>query len=299
MFKTVMLIHGAWLTPASWNLFARRYEARGYTVVAPPWPLTDRPIEELRRSPHAEFGHLTIARIVEHYAQLLRTLPSPTIVIGHSYGGLFTQLLLERGLGAAGVALDPAPIRGVTPTPQAFLSALPAFMAWRGWNRALTMRFEDFATNFAQTLSEPEKRVAYDQYVVPAPGRLYYQAAFGIGTSIQPNNAKRASLLLVAGEQDRIIAPSMVQATYHKQRQAPSTTAFKSFPGRSHFLIAEPGWEEVADYAIEWATAHARLDLGGRLSETHARDERLTGQVSEGVPVHSVPGDRGAPTHIR
>lgn len=299
MSTTVMLIHGAWLTPASWDLFARRYEARGYKVVAPPWPLMDRPIAEQRSSPLPEFRRLTIAKIVEHYAQLLRALPPSTIVVGHSYGGLFAQLLLERGLGAAGIALDPAPIRGVIPTLRAFKSALPVFTAWRGWNRALTMRYEDFAANFAQTLPEPEKRSAYAQYVVPAPGRLYYQAAVGIGTGIQRKNAKRAPLLLIAGERDRIIEPAMVQATYRKQRQAPSTTAFKSFPGRSHFLMGEPGWEEVADFAIEWAAAHARLDLSSRLAETHARDERPTGSVSEGAPVHTVRDNRETPTHVR
>lgn len=296
MSKTVMLIHGAWLTPASWAPFARRCEARGYAVVAPPWPFMDRPIDEFRRSPHPEFHRLTIAKIVEHYAQLLRGLPSSTLVIGHSYGGLFAQLLLARGLGAAGVALDPAPIRGVIPTPRAFLSALPVFWAWRGWNRALTMRYEDFAIDFAQTLPEPEKRAAYDRYVVPAPGRLYYEAAFGIGTGIQPKNTKRAPLLLIAGEKDRIIEPAMVQATYRRQHQAPSTTAFKLFPGRSHFLIAEPGCEEVADYALGWAAAHMRTEPR---PPPPADEERLPDRVSEGAPALGVRHDRDTPVHLR
>jgi pimeloyl-ACP methyl ester carboxylesterase len=299
MSKTVMLIHGAWLTPASWNLFRHRYEARGYTVVIPPWPLADRPIEELRRSPHPEFRRLTIHKIVDHYAQLLRALPSSTIVIGHSYGGLFAQLLLDRGLGAAGVALDPAPIRGVAPTRRALLSALPVFLAWRGWNRVLTMRFADFATNFAQTLPEPEKRPAYDQYIVPTPGRLYYQGAFGIGTGIQPKNPERAPLLLIAGGRDRIVEPSMVHATYTRQRHAPSTTGFKLFPGRSHFLMVEPGWEEVADYAIEWAAAHARFDVSSHPPKMRARDERLVGPVGEAALVRTVPHEQESPSHVR
>jgi alpha-beta hydrolase superfamily lysophospholipase len=117
---------------------------------------------------------------------------------------------------------------------------------------------EQFATNFAQTLPEDAKRPAYERYVVGTPGRLYWQGALGIGTGIHAANPERAPLLLVAGEADRTVVPAMVQATYRKQRRAPSATELKSFPGRSHFLCTEPGWEEVADYALEWALAHLR-----------------------------------------
>ena len=167
-----MLIHGAWLTPASWDLFRGRYEAEGYTVVAPPWPLEDRPIAELRRSPHPDLGKMTTGKIVDHYEKLIRALPESPIIMGHSYGGLFTQLLLDRGLGVAGVAMEPVPIRGIIARPRTVLSALPVHLAWRGWSRVLTMSFSQFATNFAQTLPESEKRAAYDRYVVPTPGRI-------------------------------------------------------------------------------------------------------------------------------
>jgi pimeloyl-ACP methyl ester carboxylesterase len=258
MSKTVMLIHGAWLTPAAFDLFRGRYEAQGHTVVTPPWPLCDRPIAALRRSPHPDLAKLTIGTIVDHYDRLIRAQPEAPIIMGHSYGGLFTELLLDRGLGVAGVALQPVPIRGVMARPRTVLSALPVYLAWWGWSRVLTMSFAEFATNFAQTLPEHERRAAYDRYVVPTPGRIYFQCALGIGTGIKANNPSRAPLLLIAGEKDRTIVPSMVWATYKKQCHAPSTTAFISFPGRSHFLFAEPGWEEVADAALGWASEHAR-----------------------------------------
>lgn len=260
MATTVMLIHGAWLTPLGWERFRSRYEGMGHTVLAPPWPLEDQPIEELRRAPDPALGRLTIRRVVDHYAALIQALPAPPIIMGHSYGGLFTQLLLDRGLGAAGVALDPVPIRGVIPTPRTLLSAAPALLAWGSWNRVMQMSFRQFATNFAQTLPEADKRPYYERYIVGTPGRLYWQAALSIGTGIHRRNPRRPPLLLIAGEADRTITPSLVRATYEAQRHAPSTTAFASFRGRSHFLFAEPGWEEVADRAIAWASEHA---LGG------------------------------------
>ena len=273
MSKTVLLIHGAWLTPTSWDSFRARYEARGIKTVAPPWPLEDQTIEELRRAPDPGLARLTIGRIVDHYAAAIHGLPESPIIMGHSYGGLFAQLLLDRGLGVAGVAFDPAPIRGVVPRPRTLLSALPVFLAWRGWSRVVPMTLQQFSTHFAQTLPAEAKRPAYERHVVGTPGRLYWQGALGIGTGIHTKNPDRAPLLLVAGEADRTIVPAMVRATYRKQKRAPSVTELKSFPGRSHFLCTEPGWEEVADYALDWALAHQRIaDAPLRVRRVGGRD---------------------------
>lgn len=262
MSKTIMLIHGAWLTPASWDLFRARYEAQGYTTIAPPWPFEDRPVADLRRSPHPNLGKLTIRRIVDHYENLIRELHEPPILIGHSLGGIVVQMLLDRGLGAVGVAIDPAPVRGVFPTSGALRASLPVFLAWRGWNRMVTMTPEHFAWSFAHTLPVADQRAAYEQHVVPTPGRLYYQLAAGIGTRVNFKNAARAPLLLIAGENDRTIEPSMVRANYEKYRRSPAVTELKSFPNRTHWLVAAPGWEEIADYALQWGTAHDRTKSG-------------------------------------
>lgn len=258
MSKTVVLIHGAWLTPAAWDFFRKRYEGQGFTVHAPAWPLEDRPVEELRQSPHPGLAQMTVTKIVNHYASFISALPEPPIIVGHSYGGLFTQLLLDRGLGSAGCALDPVPIRGVIPPPRVLLSAWPVFSVWGGWNKVLSMSYHTFATTFAQTLPESEKRTFYEKYWAPTPGRLYYQGALGIGTGIHARNPKRAPLLMVVGEKDITITPATVYAAFRKQQESPSKTEFKQFAGRSHFIFAEPGWEEVADYVLSWTTRNAR-----------------------------------------
>jgi len=258
MSKTVVLIHGAWLTPAAWDQVKTRYEGLGYTVIAPAWPHLDRPIAELRRAPAPELRKLSIRRIVDHYDGLIRKLPEPPILIGHSFGGLFVQLLADRGLGAAVVAVSPGAPRGVLPGPITLRSALPVFTAFNGWNRVLTMSFKGFSTNFAQLMPAAEKRAAYERYIVPAPGRIYYQGAVGIGSGVDYANPNRAPLLLIGADQDRIVQQSMVEAAYRKHRASPVTTDFKAFPGRDHCMLIESGWEVIADSIIEWAAANQR-----------------------------------------
>jgi pimeloyl-ACP methyl ester carboxylesterase len=252
-----MLIHGAWLTPAAWHPFKTRYESLGYICLAPPWPYHDRPVTELKRAPHPDFAKLSISTIVGHYQKLIAGLPEPPILIGHSFGGLFVQLLLDRGLGAAGIAIDPAPPRGVFLSARATLSALPVLLTWKGWRRAITMSFEHFSTNFAQTLPPDEQRAVYERYVVPTPGRLYFEGVLGIGNGANFANPKRAPLLLIAGDKDRIIEISMVRASQRKHQQSPAITAFKVMAGRDHWLIGAPGWEEIADESIKWAVSVA------------------------------------------
>jgi len=254
--RDVVLIHGAWLTSAWWDPFRHRYEARGLHCLAPEWPLQSRPIEELRASPHPNLGRLSLSDILRHHERAIRALPVPPILIGHSFGGLIVQLLLDRGLGAVGVAIDPAPARGVFPGLATIRAAFPVLLAWQAWRRPATMTFGHFARAFMQLSSGEEQRAAYEGHIVPTPGRIYFDLALGIGSRVDFSNARRAPLLFVANEQDRVVQLSSVRAAYLKHRRSQAMTEFKIFPGRSHWLIA-PGWEEVADYAIAWAIEHA------------------------------------------
>jgi len=258
MSKTVVFVHGAWMSPLCWEHFVKRYEAAGYRCLAPSWPGDERPVAELQREPLPELADLSVGKIVDHYDRIIRELPEPPILIGHSFGGLFVQMLLDRGLGAAGVAIDPATPRGVLPGPTTLWAALPVFLSPLSWRRTVRMSLRSFAWGFAQDLSPEEMRATYERYVVPTPGRIYYQAALGIGTRVDYANPHRAPLLLTAGEKDRTAPTSMIRSAYRKYQRSSAITAFKEFPGRTHWLIASSGWEEVADYAISWASEHVR-----------------------------------------
>lgn len=256
MSRTILLIHGAWLNAASWEGFKKRYEAAGFSVVASSWPYDDRPPEELRANPAKELKKVGQRQIIDHYEKMILGLPEKPIIIGHSLGGVITQHLLDRGLGAAGVAIDPAPTPGVPLGPQAIVSALPVFLDPFSGEKLKTMSRKFLRTRFAQTVSDDQADALYDRYIVPTPGKVYWDGVIG-ALPIDWGNPARPPLLLIAGGKDLIADASMTKAIYNKQKRAPSETAFKLYPDRSHWTVLDKGWEDVADYALNWALDHA------------------------------------------
>lgn len=256
MPRTILLIHGAWLNGASWEGFKNRYEAAGFSVLAPSWPYDDRPPAELRANPAKELKKLGQRQIIGFYEQVIRTLPEKPIIIGHSLGGVIAQHLLDHGFGAAGVAINPAPTPGVSLGPQAIISALPVFLDPFSGGKVKTMSRKFFRTRFAQTVPDDQADALYDRYIVPTPGKVYWDGVIG-AVPIDWKNPARPPLLLIAGGKDLIADASMTRAIYNKQKQAPSPTEFKLYSGRSHWTALDKGWEDVADYALNWALDHA------------------------------------------
>jgi pimeloyl-ACP methyl ester carboxylesterase len=258
MLPTIVLIHGAWMNPESWAPFQSRYEARGYTVIAPAWPYDDRTVAELRANPDPKLASVGVTEIVDHYAEIIRGLDQPPILVGHSFGGLFVQMLLDRGLGVAGVAIDPAPPKGVLPSLNALKASWPVASTPGFGKKVFSLSFEDFQWGWVHTLPETEQRAAFE-YTVPTPGKVYQQGAtapFTDTLKVNFRNDTRAPLLIIAGEEDRTVSASMNRKNYELYRHSKAVTDFHLFPGRTHWIIAQPGWEEVADYAITWVEAH-------------------------------------------
>jgi pimeloyl-ACP methyl ester carboxylesterase len=260
--ETVVLIHGMWMTPLSWEHWASRFRERGHDVVASAWPGLEGDIEELRRDPSPLRG-LSIVDIVDHYDKLIRALDRPPIIIGHSFGGLFTQLLLNRGLGAAGVTLGTAAPKGVLKLPLSTIrAAWPALGNPANLKKETPLTFEQFHWCFTNSLSEEDSRAVYSRYYIPGSARPFFQAGFAnfnpnAATKVNYRNPARAPLLLLTGAEDRICPPSVNKANFKKQQQAPSATEHKEYPGRCHFP-GQDGWEHVADYALSWAVEHAK-----------------------------------------
>jgi pimeloyl-ACP methyl ester carboxylesterase len=259
---TIVLIHGLWMTPLSWEHWIDRYSKRGYKVLAPAWPGMDVDPEQLRADPRP-IEHLGIEEIIDSYDEVIRELDSPPIIMGHSFGGAFAEVLLDRGLGAAGVAIDAAAVKGITRLPFAQLkSAFPVLKNPANNHRAVQLTPEEFHYAFTNTMNEEASLPVYDRYAVPGPGRVLFQGAFAnfnprAATRVDFHNDDRAPLLLIAGEFDHTVPAVVDQSAAKRYRKSEAITEYKEFPGRSHFIIGQEGWEEVADYALDWAAGHA------------------------------------------
>ena len=260
--RPIVLIHGMWMTPLSWEHWAGRYREGGHQVLAPAWPGLDREPEELRGDPSPLRG-LSIPDIVDHYAEVIRGLDEPPLIIGHSFGGLITQLLLDRGLGAAGVTLGTAAPKGVLKLPYSTLrAAWPALKSPGNRKKEVLLTRGQFHWCFTNALSREASDGVYRRYYIPGSGRPFFQAGYAnfnpnAVTKVNYRNPERPPLLLLTGTEDRICPPSVNVASFKKQRQAPAATEHREYPGRCHFP-GQNGWEEVADYALSWTTERAR-----------------------------------------
>jgi pimeloyl-ACP methyl ester carboxylesterase len=260
--ETIVLIHGLWMTALSWEHWVERYEDLGFNVIARSWPGMDGDIDELRRDPSG-IEHLGIEEIVDYYADMIGELVSPPIIMGHSFGGAFTQILLDRGLGAAGVAIDSGPVKGLLALPASTLkTGFPVLKNPANNHRAVPLTAEEFHYAFTNTLSDVDSLAVYERYAVAGPGRVLFQGAFANFNPHSPaavdfKNSSRAPLLFIAGGDDHVAPASLNEANLKHYRKSEAITELKEFPGRSHYTLGQEGWEEVADYALDWALSHA------------------------------------------
>lgn len=252
--RTIAFIHGNFVGKHCWDLWAARCQARGYRTVQIAYPGRDKPVQALKQNlSDPALGKLTIGEAIDHHVQVLRSLPEKPVIIGHSFGGLLTQLMLQRDLGVAAVAIDSVPPQGVLALKWSFFRSLwPVLNPLIPASKPYYMTFEHFQYTFVNTLPLAEQRAAYDAQVVPESRRL---ARGGLSRAARIDFKRiHAPLLMIAGEKDHIMPASLNRANYERYKQSPSITDFKEFPGRDHYIIAERGWEEVADYALDWAT---------------------------------------------
>jgi len=266
---TIVLINGLWMTALSWEHWAERYQQKGFKVVARSWPGMEGDIEELRRNPAKEIGNLGVTEIADHYEAVVREQSSPPIIMGHSFGGLFTQILVDRGLGAAGVAIDSAPAKGVLGLPFSTLKvSLPFTINPFNLNKVGALSEGQFHYAFGNLLSEEESKKAYERYAVPGPDHVLFQASVAnfnprSATAVNFHNDDRPPLLMIAGGKDHIVPASTTKANFNLYKKSKALTDYKEFPERSHFTLGQAGWEEVADYALNWALEHANQRAAG------------------------------------
>src|SRR5947199_5004752 len=243
----VVFIHGLWLLPSSWERWATRFEEAGYTALTPGWPDDPETVEDAKEHPEV-FAGKTIKQVADHFEELIGGLAKTPAVIGHSFGGLITQIIAGRGLAAASVAIDPAPFRGVLPVPNSSLrSASPVLGKPANRNRAVPLTYEQFRFAFANAVSEDEAKELYETFAVPASGKpLFHAASANLNpwteAKVDTKNPERGPLLISSGEKDHTVPPAIARASVHQQHHNKGSTAHGEVVGRGHALgIADAG----------------------------------------------------------
>jgi pimeloyl-ACP methyl ester carboxylesterase len=253
----VVFIHGLWLLPSSWDGWAQAFEEAGYAAITPSWPDDPDTIEEARAHPEV-FANKTLGQIADHTADVIGALDKKPVVMGHSTGGLLAQMIADRGLSAATVAIDPGPFRGVLPLPvSALRSAGPVLANPLNRNRAVTLTLDQFKYGWANALSDDEAKQLYEGYHVAAPGVALMQMANAnvnpwTEAKLDPENPDRGPLLIIDGEKDHTVPWAIANASYKRQRRNAAVTEIAQIPNRGHSLTIDSGWREVADTALSF-----------------------------------------------
>jgi non-heme chloroperoxidase len=253
--RPVVFIHGLWLLPSSWDRWAVVFDKAGYTTLTPGWPDDPETVAEGNAKPEV-FAHKTVKQVADHFDDVIGKLSQKPAVIGHSFGGLLTQIIAGRGHAAVSVAIDPAPFRGVLPLPiSALKSASPVLANPANRNRAVPLTYDQFRFAFANAVSEEEAKDLYQTYAVPASGAPLFQAAAAnlnpwTEAKVDTNNPDRGPLLIIDGEKDNTVPWAIANASYKRQRRNEGVTEIVKIPDRGHALTIDSGWQDVADTAL-------------------------------------------------
>jgi pimeloyl-ACP methyl ester carboxylesterase len=251
----VVFIHGLWLLPSSWERWATLFEEAGYAVLTPGWPDDPETVQQANANPDV-FARKTIGQVADHFAQVIGKLKTKPAVIGHSFGGLLTEIIAGRGLASASVAISPAPFRGVLPLPISELkSSAPVLRNPANRNRAVPLTYEQFRYAFANAVGEEEAKRLYDTFAVPAPGAPLFQSAAAnlnpwTEAKVDTRNPDRGPLLIISGEKDQTVPWAVANASFKKEQRNDAVTEIIKIPDRGHALTVDAGWRTVAETAL-------------------------------------------------
>lgn len=253
--KTIVFITGAFVSNRGWAAWQNYFESKGYKTLAPAWPHKEGAPAELRASqPNTGIAGNRLRDLVAHFENIVKALPEKPILIGHSFGGLITQLLLQKGLAEAAVAVNSVPPQGVFTARFSFFKATCGPLGiFTNPARSYLMSFKEWQYAFTNGMPYAEQLAAYEASVIPESKKASRDAL----TSAASVDFKKphAPLLFVAGEIDNIMPASLNKSNFKKYKHPGSITAYKEFEGRNHYTVAQPGWEKVTAYIYDWITS--------------------------------------------
>lgn len=249
--KSIVFITGTFLSSNCWDEWKLYFESNRYHCVAPAWPSKEAPSEELRnRNPDPAIASTRFADLMDYFTSIVSSLSDKPILIGHSLGGLIVQLLLERGLGAAGVAIHSFPPSGVGARfffQKTIWKAMGFFTSTR---ETYMISYKRWKYTIANGMDAEQRKQLYYLYAIPE-SKLVIRDVFRPVAKVKFGNVQ-APLLFTAGGQDQIVPASLNYNNYRKYKMASSITGFKEFKEHNHLVFGEEWWRGEAEFILYW-----------------------------------------------
>lgn len=251
--KTIVLITGAFVSHKVWDAWITYYSSKGYTCLAPPWPFKDASPLDLRNlQPNDNnLANLRLSDLINHFTKFIEALPEKPIVIGHSLGGLIAQILVNRDLVAAGVAIHSATPKGVFSFEWSFLKSIWKPLGYfSSVKKTYLMSLEEWKYAFTNGMETDEQVIAYDDYVIPE-SRQVLRDVLSDASKIDFKKT-HPPLLFITGTDDNFVPNSLNYENYIRYDKNHSVTDYKEFQDKNHFVLGLSSWHDEADYILSW-----------------------------------------------
>ncbi|MEM9329665.1 MAG: alpha/beta fold hydrolase [Bacteroidota bacterium] len=252
--KTIVFIHGLFMNNKTWEPWKALFEKEGYTCYAPAHPKHQGEPADLRANPPEGLENVQFADWIANLETFIDGLPEKPILIGHSFGGLTAQKLVESGRAEAAILISSAPPKGnITLKPSFFKANNKVISPLKG--KTVFNPDEDkykkwFHYSITNTMTRQESDRYFERYAVPESRetpRASLQKIAKIDT-----DKPHVPMLFLGGLEDVIVPNVLIQKTIRKYTDENSIVDSKFYEGRDHFICGSPGWEEVAQYGLNW-----------------------------------------------
>lgn len=251
--QDIVFVHGMFQNPRSWDKWISLFNKNGYNCIVPAWPMHEGDPSALRANPPSGLGTLHLKDVLDRVEKEISGLDHP-VMVGHSVGGLVTQIMLNRGLITAGVAINSVAPNGMIDFDWSSIKNIAMIVNPVKGNDPATMDAKTFHAAFANTLSEPAATAAFEQYATH-DSRNVLRDCMGHEGHIDLQ-APHGPLLLIGGDKDEIIPSHLTEKNYRAYKNKGSIIDMRIFSGRDHYICGEPGWDEVAKYILLWLDLH-------------------------------------------
>ncbi|KOP37887.1 MULTISPECIES: alpha/beta fold hydrolase [unclassified Flavobacterium] len=250
--KTIVFISGAFVSHFYWEEWIVFFENKGYKVVAPPWLHKNDSAENLRKqNPCVKIGSIRLFDLLCYYTEVIEKLPEKPILVGHSYGGLLVQLLVQKNLAEAGICINSFPPKGFTSLKFSFYKIILDFSCdIFSSKKTFILSFENWKNIFFNIASIQEQKAEYDKFIIPESKKALWNL-FSKNAKINFRK-KHVPLFFISCSEDQIIPPKLVHWNFRKHRNLHSITCYKDFKNKNHFVILHPEWQEVAESVTRW-----------------------------------------------